>query len=259
MGLLRFLFPDSAKALDGIKEYSNILLQLIPAGATSKDYDDALKEIISKYDLNEIEKKHAIRKALDSFVKISKSKGSADDNSLTGVMNLMEYASLDPANFYVATIYNLHQLWAVNTKGELPTLDFSDLNIIPKKAEILHFNESSDLCKNIRHTSGGSYSGVTASFKICKGIRYRVGTGGIDTDSYSSVDTIDNGSFWITNLRAGFIGFEKSFSIPFNKIMSFHGDGENLFIYKENVDSPKIIKPQQYDLACSILSTIVNQ
>lgn len=259
MGLFSFLFPDSAKALDGMKEYSNTLLQLIPSGATVNDYDSTLKDIIEKYNLNETEINHARKKAFGALVDDAKKEGVADDNSLSGLMNFMEYASIDPANYYAYTIYNLHQLWAVNTKGELPTLDFSDLNIIPKKNEVLHYNENSDLCKNVRHMTGGSFSGITASFKICKGIRYRVGTGSIKADTYSSLDSIDNGRCWITNLRIGFIGSEKSFSIPLDKIMSFSGDGEHLFIYKENVDNPKIVKPYQYDLACSILSVIVNQ
>jgi len=259
MGLFSFLFPESSKVLDGMKEYSTTLLQLMPTGATAEDYDSALNGIILKYNLNETEKMHAIKKALGAFVKDAQQKGFADDNSFSGLINFMNYASLDLANYYASTIYDLHRLWTVNTKGELPILDFSDLDIIPKKNEVLHFNENCDLCKNVRHTTGGTYSGVTASFKIYKGIRYRVGTGAIKADSETSLDSIDDGLCWITNLRVGFIGTEKAFSIPFDKIMSFRGDGEHLFIYKENVDSPKIVKPQQYDLACSILSTIVNQ
>lgn len=93
--------------------------------------------------------------------------------------------------------------------------------------------------------SSGSYGGP--SFRITKGVSWRLGSFGSTSESYQQIRDIDKGTLIITNERFIFAGTMKTISLNLNKILQIdpftdgvglHRDGREktqYFLWSENV------------------------
>ena len=79
---------------------------------------------------------------------------------------------------------------------------------------MLHHGQSAVLRKVKRVTTRVKYAGFTTSIKIMKGLRYRTGSLRVGTDTAETLAVEDDGGFYLTNQRVGFIGNRKHFSLP---------------------------------------------
>lgn len=97
-------------------------------------------------------------------------------------------------------------LYNITVKNILPVCDSRDVNIVFKKGEILHYASYADVMKTKTVTKSINYSGPSASIRICKGVRYRVGSINVSrkTESFKTSEAcgifLDNKStcrlFW---------------------------------------------------------------
>lgn len=126
----------------------------------------------------------------------------------------------------------------IKKEGKLPSVDLhieGGGQVILKKGEIVHFADTAVL-KELKSVSLG-YSGGShgISFRIAKGIRYRVGAHrGHIVKEDRFVET-SRGVLIITNQRLFLHPFpgHKPLSIPLNKILSYHCFNNGIEVYKE--------------------------
>lgn len=261
MTLLSFI-KNLVSEKEGVKEYREKLDQFL---SDSKISDE------EKQDLESISKKFALTR--DEIVKLQELGLSGVFQNITADQRITEEErqSLEILlnHFGLQTkdikfdqkSFNKYYSLALIDKGILPEIIDSnrDVNIIFKKGEILHFGAAAVLRKLKRVTTRINYSGLTGSIKIMKGVRYRVGSLGVGTESKEVLASEDNGIFYITNQRVGYIGSRKQFAFPFGKVHSFELRPEGIYIFKEGKETPYIITLDDYEVPSAIFSFIINK
>lgn len=119
--------------------------------------------------------------------------------------------------------------------GNLPVLN---ADILMKKGEQCHYEISSELIEEKTRTRYvGGTQGV--SFRIMKGVSYRVGgfKGERVVDTFQKVT--DVGTLYITNKKIVFVGARKNVTYPLNKIVNFIKYEDAIKFQKENELKPK--------------------
>lgn len=246
----------------GAREYGEKLGTLLGNNTYSEENKAELAAIADKYGITKEELKPAYKNAIKALAKVFKETHLVSDDqlgiivSLASEYNLTDYMHKKTNN----KLYDYHVLWQIQEKGILPTEDWSGVSIIPKTDEILHWSDFGRIIKIRNVTKRVNYRGPTASIKIAKGIRYRIGSVSVGKTTERVAEQVDAGTFWISNQRVGFIGDSKSFTVPLNKIVSFGVDGDvGLKIFKEGAVNPKTVVLNDYDVAGTIISYLVNR
>lgn len=150
-----------------------------------------------------------------------------------------------------------HVAWKIST-GDLPSLEHSQVDINFKKGESLHWGYSANLLKLRKQTKRYNYGGVSASIKICKGLRYRVGSIQVQTVVEEFIETEDHGIFWITDKRIGFKGERKAVTISLDKILATELENGCLVIFKEGRESPYLFSMDDYEITLAMISYLLN-
>ncbi len=132
------------------------------------------------------------------------------------------------------------------------------LSIVYKKGEKLYFLHEAINVKKRKKTVGVGFAGPVASFRICKGVRYRIGSMNVQRQTVENYDNSDQGMFYITNMRIGYLG-KTQFSFNLNKLVSIQNGEAGLLLYKEGRQNPFMIALDDYDVPCTILSALLNQ
>jgi hypothetical protein len=260
-GKIKSVYNENKMALEGMKLYKEMFKEFLSDDALSLEEKNKLSEVINKYNLTEKELKHTGKDICNNYIKKISTDKRISQKQFDTLKEIIVFTNADLKQLNLINIDTYHELWKLEQDGALPILDWSEINIIPKNDEVLHFVGCADLQK-IKKVSSGTinYGGFTSSFRICKGVNYRVGSIKAGRETHEELTTIDDGNFFITSQRVGFIGVQKSFTIQFNKILSFDVDNEyGLIIRKEGAVNPQMLSMYDYDLPCIILSKIVNE
>ena len=172
--------------------------------------------------------------------------------------DLLKYFGVKPeeTSFDQKNFNKLYTLGLIEN-GVLPTVH-SDLNLILKKDEIVHWACPAVVRQHKTVTQRVSYSGLHSSVRIMKGLSYRAGSYRIQTQSKDVVAVVDSGAFYITNQRCGFQGNRKNFSVPINKIAYINLLPEGLLIAKEGRETPFLIGLEDYEVPAAELSYLLN-
>lgn len=246
---------------EGVQQYRKLLMHFLKDGVLDPLEINQLVYVQNKYELTSKEIRKIQRKALTKYYQeiISDQKISEEERrSLEDLLNLFSL-STDEINFNQETFNKYYTLGLIE-QGSLPSIaNKDDLNIIFNANEILHFGASSELKKIKKVTKRINYSGWTASIKIMKGVRYRIGSIGVQTKTQEILDAEDTGILYITSQRIGFKGNKKQFNILYNKILSFELFAEGLFIFKQGKETPYILTLDDYEVPLAILSFLFNK
>jgi len=260
MSLLNFI-KSLVSEKEGIKEYREKLTLFLSDSILSEDEQKELESISEKFNLtpDDIGKlqKTAVLGVYQDVVS-DKRITEEEKQSLEVLLDHFELKATD-IDFDQKSFNKFYSL-ALIEKGILPEIKEGnhDLNIIFKNGEVLHFGAVSVLRKLKRVTTRINYGGFTGSIKIMKGVRYRVGSIGVGTESKEILAPEDSGAFYITNQRVGYLGNRKQFSVPFNKVHSFEIRPEGMFIFKEGKEAPFILTLDDYDVPSAMISFIIN-
>ena len=261
MSLLNFI-KSLVSEKEGIKEYREKLTLFLSDSSLSEDEQMELDSITKKFNLTSEDigklQKTAVLGVYQDVV--SDKRITEEEKQSLGV--LLDHFGLKAIDIdFDQKSFNKFYSLALVERGILPEIKEGnhDLNIIFKNGEVLHFGAVSVLRKFKRVTTRVNYGGFTGSIKIMKGVRYRVGSIGVGTQSKEILAAEDSGIFYITNQRVGYIGSRKQFSIPFNKIHSFEIRSEGMFIFKEGKEAPFILTLDDYELASAMVSFIINK
>ncbi len=261
MSLLNFI-KSLVSEKEGIKEYREKLALFLSDSVISEDEQKELESISKKFNLTSDDigrlQKTAVLGVYQDIVS-DKRITEEEKQSLQVLLNHFGLQASD-INFDQKSFNKFYSL-ALIEQGILPEIKEGnhDINVLFKKGEVLHFGAVSVLRKLKRVTTRINYGGFTGSIKIMRGVRYRVGSLGVGTESKEILAPEDSGIFYITNQRVGYIGNRKQFSVPFDKVHSFEIRVEGMFIFKEGKEAPYILTLDDYDVPSAMISFIINK
>jgi hypothetical protein len=157
---------------------------------------------------------------------------------------LYQRLNLDPVkSTFVNRIVPSYYVAVIRKNGSLPKVSREDViknNIILKKGEVPHFTCACLLKESKIVKTGFSAASQGVSFRVARGISYRVGrTQGHVIKEEQLVET-SRGVLLVTNKRLFLypVGNTKPVSIPINKILSYKCYIECVILYKEGREKP---------------------
>jgi len=244
---------------EGKTKYNNLLKDFLSDGKLDEKEKKELERLSKEYNITELELLEAHKKGSALAFQSIISDGKITEDEKSALEELMNYFKVSQKDFkFDQKAFNKFYTLGLIDKGILPDIQEHDIDIIFKKGEILHWGCPGALRKYQRVTNRINYSGPTASIKIMKGVRYRMGSIGYSTSSSEYLINEDTGVFWLTNQRIGFRGNRKNFVFPYSKIHAFELTKNGLTILKDGREKPYIIGLDDYDIPCMIISHILN-
>jgi hypothetical protein len=224
--------------LDRKEEQALVELQK-SLGLTNEDIREAQRTLTN---LREMTKKTDIAKYEDKLRQVGEDgylspQENSELNTLREQLGLLD----SEISHTYGKLIKLKRLTSIKD-GKLPSLT---TDILLKKGEVCHYEIPSDL---IEERSRTKYVGGTqgVSFRIAKGVYYRVGgfKGERIVDTFKQIT--DNGTLYITNKRIIFLGAKKNVTYPLDKIVNFTKYSDAMQFQKENESKPKyfLIKDQ---------------
>jgi len=241
-------------------EYDQMLKNFLVDGVLSEAERKQLEDFAKRFGLTK-EDLAIIQKRATSlmFENIGKDERITEQEK-KDLESLMDYFDLNPTDFdFNQKNFNKFYTLALIDKGILPTPVIDDLNIILKKGEVLHWACRAEAKKLKKITQRVNYGGLTASIRITKGVRYRVGSVRLAPETKEIMVSEDLGSFWLTNQRIGFIGHKKNFSFSYDKILSFELYKDGISIHKQGRENPYMVGLTDIEVPAAILSFILNK
>lgn len=244
-----------------INEYAEKLTEVAKNGDFTKEELADVEKYAKYCSLRDDQREEAELKAVKEYLYTALDDGLINVKELATCQKLLEvcsHISQDKKYRLAKGIDDFHAIYKIGTTGEIPALDDYDLGIMLKRDEIVYYCRNASYQKKSKKTQAIKYSGLSTSVKICKGVRYRIGSISPVRETAEFWETQDTGYFFITNQRIGFSGESKSFSFPIAKIFSISiGDG-GLTIFKEGRETPFVVACPPYDLAMYLVSCLLN-
>ncbi len=143
--------------------------------------------------------------------------------------------------------------WKIEN-GDIPIID---CNLSLPKNEFCYFRAVCDWYEIKKVTKKINYSGVSASIKIMKGVRYRVGSITPVRVTSEEMVLIGSGSIFITNKKIQFVGSNRNSNIKIQSIVSFTPFSDGIEISKTSGNNV-ILKYRNAEISHVILSSVLN-
>ncbi|WP_341227936.1 hypothetical protein [uncultured Arcticibacterium sp.] len=244
---------------EGYKEYQDLLHVFLNDTALSENQKSELEDLARFYNILDSDLRVIHKKEITNVFKAITSDGIITEIEKAHLEDLMSYFGFARSDFgFNQKEFNKCYTLGLIENGELPKTNIPTLNLILKKDEFYHWGCEMKLKQFKKVNSGASYRGLSSSVKIAKGVRYRIGSYKVSSNTREELKVIDNGLFWLTNQRVGFQGTKKSFSMPYTKIHSFELTKDGIYLFKDGRESPFIMELDDYDVPCLLISTILN-
>jgi hypothetical protein len=148
-----------------------------------------------------------------------------------------------------------YKLYWVIENVEIPEISVA---LSLEKNEKCYFQSTCEWYEMRTITERINYSGTTASIKIMKGVRYRVGSIKPQRITSEQWKQIDYGKMYLTNKRIILIGQSKNSNIKLQKVLSFTPYSDGIEISKDTGRSPLIKFSNNADIFALILSRLIN-
>lgn len=172
------------------------------------------------------------------------------------IQNLIKNGTLSPDDYskiiYASKKININLSFDKETNNYIEKLiafwkiDNEDLpiktvDISLQNNEVCHYESEIKWMENKTVTTSINYSGLSASFKIAKGVRYRVGNIKPQRVTVDKLVEIDKGKLYVTNKRIIFMGIRKNNNIKYQSILSIVPYSDGVGIEKDSGKSPILI------------------
>lgn len=141
-------------------------------------------------------------------------------------------------------------------EGVLPSVD---VPVLLQRGEVCHFSGTAAHHEIKTVTKRINYSGPTASIKIMKGVRWRVGSIAVQKVATDVMTQLDTGKLYITSKRVFFDGTNKNISISLGKIINFTVFKDGLQIEKGSGRDPYFLGTSDWELAGACLDGAVRK
>lgn len=142
--------------------------------------------------------------------------------------------SFDTATQHTLDRYAL--LWHIEN-GQLPTIA---VPIVLQRGEVCHAVADAVWMELRTRTERVNYGGPVISVRICKGVRYRVGSVRVQRITRDELTPIDQGRLYVTNKRLIFDGAKKNTAIRYSSLIAFEPFGDGVVLEKASGKSPHI-------------------
>lgn len=225
------------------KDKKDFFASLITAAEDGRLTDDEIKEIQTRYKelgLTQDDLRGVRVQAYNAALRAAKSDGVVTAEEEAELAKLQQFLMIPESEIAKSKkeLARLRLLTEIQN-GNPPTIALS--NVILQKAEVAYWSEPASILEERvvkRRYEGGSQG---FSFRIAKGVSYRVGghRGHIVTDT--AVVPVSSGELIVTNKRVIFRGDAKSFNIRLDKLLelNFYSDGVRL---TDDKGKPRVVK-----------------
>lgn len=257
MGFFSSLFGKSAKKKEGEKQFILKVNELIDN--PDENGSEQLALIRQNYDLSKLDCEKIVHDHFKTVVESKLDDDRIDDTEYNHILQVGVALGVDVMKVkdVARTAWIKHAIWDVEENNTMP--GYSDeVEIALKSGEVIYHGTGAILKKEKTRTERINYSGPVVSFRICKSVTYRSGSMKMQSQKVAYIDSIDQGTLYLTNKRIAFIGAKKNFSYPYDKIMRVEVSDVGLVIHKENLANPQIVELNDYELVLVILSKIFN-
>ncbi len=241
------------------KEFLNSIIRAVEDGVLT---DLEINQIQSKFkelELTQEDLKGFRATAYNAALRTAKSDGkitAEEEVELNKIQKLLKI----PDTEIVKSKKELARLRLITEiqNGNIPTISVQ--NVVLQKKETAYWSEKGSLLENrvVKRRYEGGSQGI--SFRIAKGVSYRVGAhrGHIVTDT--AVVPVSTGEFIITNKRIIFRGDNKSFNIHLDKLLelNIYSDGVRLTDDKGKPRIVKLTNSENRDIVGATLSYAIN-
>jgi hypothetical protein len=140
----------------------------------------------------------------------------------------------------------LHRIQMASTvlsiqNGNLPSISPNQSAIRLVAGEILHAQIPCQILdeRSYRQTVGGSSS---VSFRIMKGVSYRVGSSRSRSYPVTHIVPVDQGTFIVTSKRLAYVGVRQSFNFEWGKIIGIDPMADGLMIASTSRKKTSLVK-----------------
>lgn len=248
------------KRQKGLRLYTEKLKEFLADNSLTASEKVELQRIVGEYDLGKDALLPKEREAVkSSFLSLAKDFRLSPERAEM-LNSSLSYFGLTLSEVGIpAVIYKKCVDLASLDKNILPLAEKSDLGIIFKPTELLHFAQDAQLRRFKHITKTIQYKGFSSSIRIMKGFRYRTGEYRFNRTTQELLSLEDRGKFYVTNERVGFHGLRKQFAVLVDKISSLELRPEGLFVFKEGKEAPYIVTMFDYDVPVATISALLNR
>jgi hypothetical protein len=241
------------------KEFLSNILRAAEDGAFTDEEMNQLQSQFKELELTQDDLKGIRATAYSAALRAAKSDGKITAEEEAELDKIQEFLKI-PGTEIAKSRKELARLRLITEiqNGNPPTITIQ--NVVLQKKEIAHWSEPGSILEErvVKRRYEGGSQGV--SFRIAKGISYRVGghRGHIVTDT--AVLPVSTGELIITNRRIIFRGDNKSFNLRLDKLLelNFYSDGVRL---TDDKGKPRVVQfsdPENRDVVGATLSYAIN-
>lgn len=241
------------------KDFYDLVLQAIADGKLTDDEIDAIGSKYQQYGLTKEDIKGLGSKAYEKAAKVIWADGIVSDSEAEQLKRIQQLLMVPDAEIgeIKASISRIQMINQIQN-GILPSIQPSGLILL--KGEIAYWEEPAKLLeeKVVKRGYVGGSQGV--SFRVAKGITYRVGASKGQLISETAVVPTATGKLVITNKRVVFIGDRKSLNIKLDLILNLemYTDGMNITDSKGTPRIIQLVNKLNTDIVGSVLSRSIN-
>jgi hypothetical protein len=144
-------------------------------------------------------------------------------------------------------------LWRIEN-GELPALGVP-INL--QRGEICHAVADTVWMEMRTRTDRINYGGPVASIRICKGLRYRVGSVRVQRITREELTEVDRGRLYLTNKRVIFDGGKKNTAIRLSALLSFTPFADGVVLEKSSGRAPHLLLTGDVEVFLAVLGAVL--
>lgn len=146
-------------------------------------------------------------------------------------------------------------LWRIEN-GQLPELTVP-INL--QRAETCHATADAIWMEMRTRTERYNYSGPVASIRICKGLRYRVGSVKVQRITREELTEVDRGRVYLTNKRVIFDGGKQNKTIRLSSLLSFTPFSDGVILEKASGRPPHLVLHGDVEVFLCVLGAVLAQ
>lgn len=254
-------YKDSRQKSFNKKEFKALFLKAVNDGKLTADEIKELEQRKSELGLSDEDIKgikSEVYLAAFASAKSDTQVTSAEEQELIGIQKYLGLADsqIGPTKKELARLRLLNEI----QMGNMPSIP-SVANLVLQKGEKIYWFESATLAeeKVIKRNYRGGSSGV--SFRIMKGVSYRVGSSRGHIESTTGIVAVSEGDVLISNKRLIFRGDKKSFASKLENILDIQLFTNGVHFSENNKSKPRLIQfshPGNQDIFGAILSYAIN-
>lgn len=253
-------YKDAKQKSFNKKEFKQALLQAVNDGKLTNEEINELDKKKKDFGLTDEDVKEMKSEIFATAFAVAKSDKQVTKDEEQELLSIQKYLGLadDEIQSSKKELARLRLLNEIQ-QGNMPTVQVT--NLIMQKDEKAYWIESATLAeeKVLRRRFEGGSQGV--SFRIMKGVSYRVGGFRGHSVSETGVVAVSNGDLILTSKRIVFRGDKKSFAVKLDKILDTQLFTNGLQFSENNRSKPRLIKFAQegnHNIIGAVLSYAIN-